>query len=121
MSTPLSAQGDAAPGFIRWWFRPVPLARIAVYRVIVYLFIPIDVFLTTSWVRAHADVPTEWYQPLLVGRLLHLPTPTSTVVTVVLDVMKVAHGRDETTPFCYVADEGDPRAEKRVEHTLPSI
>ncbi|WP_104525945.1 HTTM domain-containing protein [Blastococcus atacamensis] len=67
----------------RWFFRPVPLARIAVFRVIAYLFIPIDVFLTTAWVRAHASVPVEWYQPLLVGRLLHLPTPTQTVVVVV--------------------------------------
>jgi hypothetical protein len=67
----------------QWWFRPVPLARIAVFRVIAYLFIPIDVFLTTAWVRAHATVPTEWYDPLLVGRLLHLPTPTAAVVTVV--------------------------------------
>jgi len=66
-----------------WWFRPVPLARIAVFRVIAYLFIPVDVFLTTAWVRAHAAVPTEWYAPLLVGRLLNLPTPTATVVTVV--------------------------------------
>jgi hypothetical protein len=67
----------------RWWFRPVPLARIAVFRVIAYLFIPIDVFLTTAWVKAHAGVPTAWYEPLLVGRLLHLPTPTGAVVTVV--------------------------------------
>ncbi|TFV50486.1 MFS transporter permease [Blastococcus sp. TF02A-35] len=66
-----------------WFFRPVPLARIAVFRVIAYLFIPVDVFLTTAWVRAHAHVPTEWYQPLLIGRLLPLPTPTETVVTVV--------------------------------------
>jgi hypothetical protein len=73
----------AVPGTTRWWFRPVPLARIAVFRVIAYLFIPVDVFVTTSWVRAHADVPTAWYAPLLVGRLLHLPTPTSTVVLVV--------------------------------------
>ena len=66
-----------------WFFRPVPLARVAVFRVIAYLFIPIDVFLTTAWVRAHADVPTEWYAPLLVGRLLHLPAPTQTLVVVV--------------------------------------
>ncbi len=79
MTTP-SPRGNAVT---RWWFRPVPLARIAVFRVIAYLFIPIDVFLTTAWVRAHAGVPTEWYDPLLVGRLLHLPTPTATVVTVV--------------------------------------
>jgi hypothetical protein len=61
----------------------VPLARIAVFRTLAYLFIPVDVFLTTAWVRAHADVPTEYYQPLLVGQWLPLPTPTSTVVHVV--------------------------------------
>jgi hypothetical protein len=59
------------------------LARIAVFRTVVYLFIPVDVFLTTAWVRAHAAVPTEYYQPLLVGQWLPLPTPTSTVVHVV--------------------------------------
>jgi hypothetical protein len=82
----------------RWWFRPVPLARIAVFRVIAYLFIPVDVFLTTSWVRAHANVPTEWYDPLFVGRLLHLPTPTATVVNavqwaLVLAALAAATGR----------------------------
>ncbi|MGY2002340.1 HTTM domain-containing protein [Blastococcus sp. SYSU DS1024] len=72
-----------APSWHRWWFRPVPLARVAVFRTIAYLFIPVDVFLTTAWVRAHAHVPTEWYDPLLIGRLLDLPTPTATVVLVV--------------------------------------
>jgi len=66
--------------------------------VIAYLFIPVDVFLTTAWVRAHADVPTEWYQPLLIGRLLHLPTPTATLVIVVqwalvLAALAAASGR----------------------------
>jgi hypothetical protein len=61
----------------------VPLARIAAVRTIAYLFIPVDVFLTTAWVKAHAAVPTEWYQPLTIGQLLPLPTPTSTVVHVV--------------------------------------
>jgi hypothetical protein len=65
------------------WPRPVPLARIAVFRTLAYLFIPVDVFLTTAWVRAHAAVPTEYYQPLLIGQWLPLPTPTSTVVHVV--------------------------------------
>jgi hypothetical protein len=61
----------------------VPLARVAVFRVIAYLFIPVDVFLTTAWVRAHADVPTAFYQPLRIGELLLLPVPTHTVVVVV--------------------------------------
>ena len=73
----------AAPARAGWWFRPVPLARVAVFRTIAYLFVPVDVFVTTAWVRAHADVPTEWYVPLTIGRLLPLPAPTSTVVLVV--------------------------------------
>jgi len=80
----------AVPGTPRWWFRPVPLARIAVFRVIAYLFIPVDVLLTTAWVRAHADVPTAWYAPLLIGRVLHLPTPTHTLVLVVQWALVVA-------------------------------
>ncbi|MGY5882771.1 MFS transporter permease [Modestobacter lacusdianchii] len=83
-------EAPAVPGTPRWWFRPVPLPRIAVFRAIAYLFIPIDVFLTTAWVRAHADVPTEWYQPLLIGRLLHLPTPTHTLVLVVQWALVIA-------------------------------
>ncbi|WP_162245523.1 MFS transporter permease [Modestobacter sp. Leaf380] len=88
----------AVPLTPRWWTRPVPLARIAVFRVIAYLFVPVDVFVTTSWVRAHADVPTEFYQPLLIGRLLPLPTPTHTVVllvqwALVLAALAAASGR----------------------------
>ena len=59
----------------RWLLTPAPLARIAVLRVVVYLFVPVDVLLTTTWVRAHAQVPGELYVPLRLGRLLPLPTP----------------------------------------------
>ena len=88
-----STPPDTAPastGSARWWFRPVPLARVAVFRVVAYLFIPVDVFLTTAWVRAHADVPTDYYQPLIIGKLLHLPTPTHTVVLAVQWALVVA-------------------------------
>jgi hypothetical protein len=104
MSTPPAPQpitpaaATSSPARDSWWFRPIPLARIAVFRVIAYLFIPVDVFLTTAWVRAHADVPTDWYQPLLIGRLLPLPTPTHTLVIVlqwalVLAALAAATGR----------------------------
>jgi hypothetical protein len=89
-AVPSPETAPAVPGTSGWWFRPVPLARIAVFRVIAYLFIPVDVFVTTAWVRAHADVPTEWYAPLLIGRLLHLPTPTHTVVLAVQWALVVA-------------------------------
>jgi hypothetical protein len=76
-----AARGGAAR-WDRWWFEAVPLRRVAVFRVLVYTFVPLDVFVFTPWVADHGDLPTTLYQPLLVGRLLHLPTPTPTVVDV---------------------------------------
>ena len=61
---------------MRWLFAPVPLGRIAAFRTLVYLFVAADLVIFTPWVRAHASTPGDLYQPLLVGRLLHLPTPT---------------------------------------------
>jgi hypothetical protein len=49
-----------------------------------------DLLYFTPWVRSHADVPTELYQPLLVGRLLPLPTPTAPVVWTVFWALLVA-------------------------------
>lgn len=63
-----------------WWYPVVPNSRVAVFRTVAYLFIFVDVFLTTSWVGNHAVIPTELYQPLFIGRLLNLPEPTTTVV-----------------------------------------
>ncbi len=34
-----------------------------------------DLVIFTPWVRAHADTPGDLYKPLLIGRLLALPTP----------------------------------------------
>jgi len=64
----------------RWLTEPVPKGRVAAFRTVVYLFVAGDLVLFTPWVRTHADVPGELYQPLLVGRLLHLPTPTPALV-----------------------------------------
>jgi hypothetical protein len=87
----VTTQTPAAPPMTpRWWFSPVPLARVAVFRVLAYLFILVDVFLTTAWVKAHADVPTEWYQPVFLARVLPLPTPTHTVVVVVQWALVIA-------------------------------
>lgn len=65
---------------VRWWTEPLPLARVAAFRVLAYLFIPVDVLLTTAWVSWHADVSTDLYQPLIVGNLLNLPLPTHAFV-----------------------------------------
>jgi len=73
----------------RWLFAPAPLGRVAALRTLVYLFIPVDLLLTTRWVLEHKDVPGALYQPLLIGRLLPLPVPTHTLVVSVFVALLV--------------------------------
>ncbi|MCU1689458.1 MAG: conserved rane protein of unknown function [Jatrophihabitantaceae bacterium] len=97
----MSAVG-AAPGLARaresWWFGAVPLRRIALLRAVVYLFIPLDVVLTSGWVREHAAQGPVLYEPLTVARWLHLPAPSSLAVNllavvVVASAVAAATGR----------------------------
>ncbi len=76
--------------FLQWFLSPVALHRVAVIRVIAYLFILVDVFLTTSWVALKAYAPTALYHPLVVGDLFHLPTPTYLYVTILKWVLVVS-------------------------------
>jgi hypothetical protein len=70
------APGPARTAWGRWWFGPVPRARIAWLRIIGYAFLPFDMLLLTSSSLAHARLPADLYRPVLLGRLLHLPAPT---------------------------------------------
>ena len=65
---------EAAPAnpFLRWFMPAVPLARVAVFRVFIYVFIIIDVLTISGDVIAHGWTP-EFYQPLWLARLLHIP------------------------------------------------
>jgi len=76
----------------RWWFEPLPIARIAWLRTFLYGFVFVDVLLTTSWVARHGAVSAELYEPLLVGRALPLPQPTRTVVMLTATMLLAAAG-----------------------------
>ena len=78
------SMGTRAFGAVsRWWFTPVQRARIAAFRVLVYGFVPIDMLILRPWGAAHGYVDSDLYRPLMIGRLLPLPTPTPTVVHLV--------------------------------------
>jgi hypothetical protein len=64
-----------------WWFEPMPLERWHAFRVLIYLYVPIDV-LTSRWVAHHGLVPKQWYQPLWFARALDIPAPTATGMAV---------------------------------------
>jgi len=69
-----------------WWVAPVPLARIAVLRAAVYLFVIWDVLYVTNDVIGHGYAPAL-YQPTMLARLLPLPGPSVTVAYVLLGLV----------------------------------
>ncbi|MEO3742630.1 MFS transporter permease [Plantactinospora sp. B5E13] len=73
----------------RWLTEPVPRGRIAAFRTLVYLFVAADLVIFTPWVRHKTSISGELYQPLLVGRLLPLPTPNPVLVEVIFWVLLV--------------------------------
>lgn len=59
----------------RWqafWFRPVPVRRLAVLRILVAAYVVQDLLLG-RWMLRYATVPEEFYEPIHVIRLLSLP------------------------------------------------
>lgn len=80
-----------------WWFAPAPLARVAVLRTLVYLFLIWSIFNLSNDVIGHGYA-TEFYQPTFIGRLLPFPTPSVAVAyllqwIIVVGSLVVAAGR----------------------------
>ncbi|MCU1345843.1 MAG: conserved rane protein of unknown function [Acidimicrobiia bacterium] len=75
---------------IGWWTTPVARGRIAALRLLAYAFIPVDIFLTSTWVEKHSNAPTSFYRPLEVERLLPLPVPTHDLVVGVRGALVLA-------------------------------
>ena len=59
----------------RWWLRPAPLARVAVLRTVIYLFVPIDLFARTAQVVPHAYGSSELYDPVELLAAIGQPAP----------------------------------------------
>ncbi|HET9872604.1 MAG TPA: hypothetical protein VFP89_08430 [Propionibacteriaceae bacterium] len=78
--------GRSASSAVVAWFMPVvPLARLAVLRTIIYLFVLVDIHLFVRDPIPLSRQP-ELYAPLMLARLFHLPPP-SLVVSISLYVV----------------------------------
>jgi len=73
-----------------WWVRPAPLARFAVLRTVIYLFVPIDLFARTSQVVPHAYGSSELYDPVELLAAIHQPAPQPWFVQTLRIVIIVA-------------------------------
>jgi hypothetical protein len=80
-----------------WWFAPLPLARVAVLRAFIYLFLLFDITQLTNDVIPHSYAP-DLYQPTLIGRVIPFPTPSpelsyTLLVVIVAGSLVVVTGR----------------------------
>lgn len=73
---------------VRWWFPPVPVARVAVFRTIIYLFVIWSIFTLSNDVIGHGYAP-EFYQPTFLGRVLPFPEPSVTTAYVLQAIIVV--------------------------------
>jgi len=79
-----------AAAVARWWLRPRPLARVAVLRIAVYIFVPIDLFARTSQVVPHAYGSSELYDPVELLAAIGQPAPRPWFVQTLRVVIIVA-------------------------------
>jgi hypothetical protein len=84
-----TAEAGARNGFLRWFMPELPLARVAVFRVFIYIFIIIDVLTISGDVIAHGWTP-EFYQPLWLARALHIPAVSVLGAQILLAVIIVS-------------------------------
>lgn len=61
-----------ASAVVRWFVTPVPRARLALFRILIAAFLPLEVLWIRTNVIGHAYVP-ELYRPTWLARALHLP------------------------------------------------
>ena len=67
----------------------LPASRITALRTIVYAFVIVDVFLIANDVPSHAG-NADYYKPLLLARILHLPAVTTPIAYTLLAVIVVS-------------------------------
>jgi hypothetical protein len=75
----------AGRAVVGWWLSPVPLARVAVLRAAIYLFVIWDMLYVTNDVIGHGYAPAL-YQPTLFARVLPFPEPSVPVAWTLLVV-----------------------------------
>jgi hypothetical protein len=75
---------------LRWLFRPGPVGRVAVLRVLVYLYVPIDLLTRTAQVVPHAYGSAALYDPVYLLATLHQPSPEPWLVQTLRVVIIVA-------------------------------
>lgn len=82
--------GPVRSAWQRYWFEGLPAERLVVFSRIVHLTVLYTVFVTDQVVSDKAWAPVAFYQPTWLGRVLHLPAPTTTTMALVQGTILVS-------------------------------
>jgi uncharacterized membrane protein YphA (DoxX/SURF4 family) len=85
----MSVVGTLARWWQAFWFRPVPVRRLAVFRILVAAYVVQDLLLS-HWMLRYATVAEEFYEPIHIIRLHSLPRLGPEVLSVVYIVLIAA-------------------------------
>jgi hypothetical protein len=73
---------------MRAWLAPaISLRRVAILRIVIYLFVFLDATKISNGPVPHGYVPADLYRPILLRSWLHLPVPSPTYVHVLQVVL----------------------------------
>ena len=79
-----------AAAWQRFWFRPVPVRRVAIYRIAVGLYAFFDIVIVSGFISHYSRTSTQFYKPLrvlgLFGSVLPLSPQATTALHIVLAV-----------------------------------
>jgi hypothetical protein len=78
----VNAQGRVSGWVGSYWFEAIPRERMVVFSRCIHGVLLLYLLRFDGWVVDHAVVPQEYFQPLALTRLLHLPPPTTVTMTV---------------------------------------
>jgi Vitamin K-dependent gamma-carboxylase len=88
----VSAWHTVASAWRSYWFAPVPLERLGIFRLLLCAYVTYDLLIESAWVTAYGWVDRIFYQPIGVIRAFHLPRLDAqglAVLRVVLIVLAV--------------------------------
>jgi hypothetical protein len=76
----------------RFWFTPVPLRRLGLFRLAFTAFAFVDATITSSYMSRYGSVAHTFYHPIQLLKKTHLGPASQSATTAVLVIMSIALG-----------------------------
>lgn len=89
MSAAVSLPARFAAWWEAYWYEPIDRTRLRYFARIIYATVLVTVWFIDDWAPGHATAPRLFWQPVGIARLLSIPPPTTTTMTMLRVVLTV--------------------------------